>query len=631
MLDRIRPHCRCYVFAVLSCAVSLVEIGCGAGAGSSATSGSQISAAAYAGPAVYGTVRAGSTPARGARVQLYAAGAGGNGSPGAPLLSKPLITGADGGFSAAAGAFVCPSPTSLLYAVARGGTVGQSVANPALALMVVLGSCETLGSAKPFVVNELTTVASVYALRPFINAGAQVSASTTNAGGLLLAAHTAARLVDPSTGVAPGPGFPPNGTLPLAKLNTLGNLLHGCLTAPVGATGGASGCAALFAVTSTGGVQPTNTLDALLNLVNQPGTEVPALFAQSLTTSVFVPALDAAPPDWILPVRFRGGGMHGPTSVSINSQGEVWVANYFGVASLFRPDGAPVFPNGFTGNGLQESYGGAVDENDRMWIANEESTNPEVNAGFGSLTLLADNGPALAGQSVFASGGLNTPIAIAFDRQNVAWVVNYGDARLLLFDAEGTPQSGAGGFSSDQFAFPVAIAVDSKRNGWLANQSGDTVTKVSADGKDVTSYVVGSGPSGVGIDAADFVWTANFYGDSLGLVDPRGKVLSGGGLAGGGLHHPVGIAIDGGGAAWVANYRAPGLSEFAGAREAVPGKALSPASGWAPDTGLSEAFGIAIDAAGNVWVSSFGDNYLAEYIGAATPVKTPLLGGVRLP
>ena len=91
------------------------------------------------------------------------------------------------------------------------------------------------------------------------------------------------------------------------------------------------------------------------------------------------------------------------------------------------------------------------------------------------------------------------------------------------------------------------------------------------------------------------------------------------------------IAVDGAGTAWIANYRSPGISVFAGEGASVPGAALSAAGGWGADLSLVEAYGIAVDAAGDVWVSSSGDNRLIKFVGAAAPVQTPLLGGVRLP
>jgi streptogramin lyase len=104
------------------------------------------------------------------------------------------------------------------------------------------------------------------------------------------------------------------------------------------------------------------------------------------------------------------------------------------------------------------------------------------------------------------------------------------------------------------------------------------------------------------------------------------------GFKGGGIVHPQGIAVDGVGNVWVANYRGPAISELAGINSIHgAGTVLSPAAGWAPDAGLLEAFALDIDASGNIWVTSFGNNQLNEYIGLAAPVKTPLLGPVRVP
>jgi hypothetical protein len=65
---------------------------------------------------------------------------------------------------------------------------------------------------------------------------------------------------------------------------------------------------------------------------------------------------------------------------------------------------------------------------------------------------------------------------------------------------------------------------------------------------------------------------------------------------------------------------------LAGAGATTPGAALSPAGGLGADAALLEAYAIAIDASGNVWVSNFGSNTLTQFIGVAAPVRTPLLG-----
>ena len=212
-----------------------------------------------------------------------------------------------------------------------------------------------------------------------------------------------------------------------------------------------------------------------------------------------------------------------------------------------------------------------------------------------------------------------------------AWICDYYSNAVTVLNAAGVPQSGSAGYQSSQFSFANSVAIDSERNGWIANIDSYTISEISPDGSSVTSYTVGSAPSSLAIDAADNVWAGNYYGNSVGLV-AGGKVLSGvNGFMGGGVDHPESLAADGAGTVWIANFRAPGISELAGAVAPQPGAPLSPATGWAPDLQLLQAQSLAIDAAGNIWVASNGDDRLVEYVGLATPVKTPLLGATRVP
>jgi streptogramin lyase len=364
-----------------------------------------------------------------------------------------------------------------------------------------------------------------------------------------------------------------------------------------------------------------------MNIAKSPGTNVATIYGLSSASTVYLPALSAAPSDWALFATYSGGGMNGPSSVSIDSQGNVWVANYFGVASLFSNTGAPIFASGLSGNGLLNSYGGAVDVNDTMWVANEQSTG-SVNNGLGSVTLLNGGGTSPA---QYTSGGLNFPIAVAFDTSGVAWVVNYGNSHITLLNGSGSPLSGTTGYTAANLEFPAAIATNSKCNAFVANQSSNTITRVLADGSAFTDYVVGQGPTSVAVDSADNVWSANFYANGVGLVSSTGTVLSGNGYTGGGMNAPRAIAIDGGGNAWVASERGPSLAQFSSATSANHGTLLSPGGGWGADAKLLEPYSLAIDAAGNIWVSNYGNNTLTEFIGMAAPVKTPLLGPVRVP
>lgn len=571
-------------------------------------------------------VLSGNLPVAGASVQIYAVGTTGNGSAPKALLSTPMVTDASGSFHVNTAAYTCPSSSTPIYIVATGGTPGTNAANAGIALMSSPGACSSLSATSNLILNEVSTVASVYALAPFMSAGARVGASATNTSGVALALGTLNNLVDVTSGTMPGPQFPvATATPPTAKINLLAQLVSGCINLTV-----ANACTAFYSnATPAGSVTaPTNTIDALLNLAKNPGLNVSALYALAQTETPPIPS-SVPPADWTLHVSYSGGGLDSPSTIALDSRGRVWVANYFSVASLFSNTGVPVSAAGLSlnANDLENSYGAAVDASDNFWIANEEGGPTNL----GTVTVLNPSGQAVDG-SPFTQGGLDFPISIAFDPNGTAWVVDYGDSSVTLLSSTGAPLSGANGYTTTQFAFPVAVAVDGKHFGWVANQSASTVTKVAPDGSSFTSYTVGLGPSGLAVDAQNNVWTANYYGDTVGLVSGAGSVVSpAGGWSGGGLAHPQNIAVDGAGTPWVANFRGVGISQLAPATSATPGALLSPALGWGSDAHLLETFSIAVDSAGSVWVSNFGNNTITEFVGLAVPVKMPLMGPAVAP
>jgi streptogramin lyase len=197
-----------------------------------------------------------------------------------------------------------------------------------------------------------------------------------------------------------------------------------------------------------------------------------------------------------------------------------------------------------------------------------------------------------------------------------------------LLSSSGAPLSGAAGYAAG--AFPVALAVDANHNAWIGDQTDANVTRVSSDGTQIVKFACCNEPNGLAVDSSGNVWVANFGGDSITELSSAGTVLLNG-ITGGGLKHPQGVAVDGAGTVWVANYRGPSLSQLAGASSSSPGQVLSPAAGWGPEAALLEAYAIAIDASGNLWVSNFATNSITEFVGMAAPVKTPVIGPSQKP
>jgi hypothetical protein len=584
----------------------------------------------YAGATFSGKVLSGTAPLQGAEIQIYAAGTAGNGSAATPLLTATLTTDATGAFTVPA-SYPCPSATSSLYLIASGGKLSATSNNPAIALATILGPCNQIAASTSIVINEATTAATAWGLAQFITAGASLGASATNTQGLANAFSTVANLVNLTTGTSPGASFPVTGASPAAKINTLANLLHTCTSA----TTDTSPCTNLFNLaTPSGASTPTDTFATALNIVHNPALNPAGLYTQSTTSTAFTPALSTAPADWTLFIHYTGGGMFEPGALGIDSTGNIWVSSYtnptgtVGIATKFSPTGQPLLANGVSTTGLTNSYGLAIDASDNVWIPYEKSPSA-INKGLGAVAEYSSSGQPLSGTG-FANGGLNFPIAAAFDSNGTAWIVNYGNASLTTLSSTGQPLSPETGYTAASFAFPTTVAIDASHNAWIGDQNDDAITRISPDGTQSLRVSCCNGPNGLAIDQRGNIWAANFFGDSVSEISTSGTVISSG-YTGGGILHPQGIAIDGSGNVWVANFRGSSLTQLAGSASNNPGKPISPAAGWAPDSNMLEAFALAIDASGNLWITNFGDDTLTEFVGLAAPVKTPLLGPPQAP
>jgi hypothetical protein len=131
----------------------------------------------------------------------------------------------------------------------------------------------------------------------------------------------------------------------------------------------------------------------------------------------------------------------------------------------------------------------------------------------------------------------------------------------------------------------------------------------------------------VAIDPAGNAWVSNIQNGVVSEFSTGGSPLSGSGFTGGGVGNSEAIAVDSANNVWVANESSPvgTVSEFSSA-----GTAISPSGGFQGGS-MNDPLGIAIDASGNVWVSNDFDASITQLIGAAAPVKTPLIGLPTLP
>jgi hypothetical protein len=251
---------------------------------------------------ISGAVHGGQQPITGATIQLYAAGTSGDGSAATPLITASVTTNSSGSFDLT-GLYKCPTSASEVYLMATGGNPGlaNGETNPQIALMTALGPCGSLTTATTVEINEVTTVAATYALAPYMQSYIAIGSNPGDAQMVADAFTMAAELSNTGTGGTPGIGVPTGQVVPSQKLNTLADILSSCINSSGGKAGDSSSCGLLFSlVPAASSGLPTDTVGALLDLAQNPTSNVAPLFDLDPPTKPFQPSLTAAPADWTL-------------------------------------------------------------------------------------------------------------------------------------------------------------------------------------------------------------------------------------------------------------------------------------------------------------------------------------------
>jgi len=554
------------------------------------------------------------------------------------LLTSPgyVITGASGAFSIT-GDYTCPNASTPVYLYAVGGDAGSG-SNAVAGLLAGLGPCGNLSASTFVVINEVSTIATAYAIAGFATDATHVSSSnsTLAATGVTNAFATIANMETMSTGVAlattPAANGG-NGTVPQNEINTLADILPACIntdgivSGPVDPTP----CYTLLNNATNGSTVPSDTATAAINIAHNPGINIATLYGLPTANAPFQPSLNSEPNDFTIAISYTAGGLNTCNDLAVDGSGNVWVTNGSGNSiSEFGPVGNPISSSaGFATGGLAQPKMLAIDATGNVWATNTSSN---------SISELKPNGSAATG-SPFSGGGLSNPWGVAVDAIGDIWIANNGSPSISEFSSTGAAISPAvTGYTGGGLDQPQGIAIDAGGDVWVANVIGNTVSLfVNRDGTPVTESSFYTGglnyPDYIAIDASGHAWVENEDGGfSSGGVfveyNAAGSVLSGtSGYSGGGLNEPDAIAIDGAGNVWAANKAASSISEFSS-----EGTATSSYMGY-ESASVSGPSGLAIDASGNVWVSngSSGANSITEFVGVATPVVTPLVANLKSP
>ena len=584
--------------------------------------------------ALTGRVHGGQQPIYQATIQLYTVGATGNGSAASPMISQLVQTDMNGFFSldSTNGStttfdYTCAHPTDQVYIVATGGQASVGTNNPALVMMDALGNCGNLSASTFITINEITTAAAAWALAPFMTSYTNVGASATNSTGIANAFLDAALLADPHFGTSAT--LPSNLSIEPGKLYALADILAGCVNSD-----GGLACTPLFsAAKPTNGSTPTNTLEAALDVVKNPGQNPTGVFNAMPSIVPFPTSLSLPPNDWTISLAVTGGGVSSPSALGIDSIGTVWVGDYNGLISEFSPQGTPLSTTGYGAGILNEVYGLTVDIYDNVWAANEESSpnshgsvSKFLGASSGSPGSVVMNG----GYTSFWDPSIDFPIALTSGPNGEIFTANYANSSSTSYDTNGNAVNGYLGGAV--VSFPTSVAADPNGGVWIGNFDDTTITHVDLNGNILSNPDCCFGANGIATDANGNAWVANYYDSTFSEVSAAGTTL---------LQRlplvtapqtssPAGVSVDAGGNVWFANYRGESISEVSGSNSATPGTVLSPADGFGyagPPPAvplLLLPYSIVPDRSGNIWVSNFGNDNLIMFFGIATPTATPV-------
>ena len=488
---------------------------------------------------INGQVLAAGAPVVGSTITLWAEGSG------APTQLGQTRSDTDGRFILTAN-----GRGAMLYLVAKGGRPAANRAvgdNPAIALITILGSKPPAKA----VVNEMTTVASVWTHHQFID-GAAIKG---NPLGLKIAAGNVPSFVDLQSG---GWGStiqdPLNSsqTPTMANFATLADALSGCSAQVT-----PDACTKLFAAaTPPAGAEPSDTLTAAESIARYPWYQPGRVFAlleafypipqgKTMRPVPYMPYLNYSPSAWVLPLKFDGGGYRAGGKAMFDSQGNLWVGDNFtigwqaqdtfwqGNATKFDPNGKPLSPitTGFAGGGMQGgTFGAAVDARDNAWLSSY---------GGKSIAVFDKTGkPLTPPEGITFNGQLGLMQGITVTPSGDVWAVSISKDQLLYFPKGDWTKGrivceGQDAEPCKSFAGAFHLGIDQQNRIWVTHALGAWVTRFPAtDPNQVERFETGYSGSGLGIDSQGNVWVTNRLGNSeqgKGTFDKALQTLKSGG------------------------------------------------------------------------------------------------------
>jgi trimeric autotransporter adhesin len=368
-----------------------------------------------------------------------------------------------------------------------------------------------------------------------------------------------------------------------------------------------------------------------------------------------------------------------PQGVAVDFKGNVFVADTGNnVIRIITPDGNINLFAGYVANG-QTSYGWtgdggpalgaelhlpvgiAVDGAGDLFVADSANNAIRKITTDGNIQTIAGLGPTAGGFSGDAAAAtaanLDGPLDVAVDKNNNVYIADTNNANVRMIGSDGNINTIAGktaivsgavtvvfGYSGDggaaidaALAGPAGVAVDSAGNVYIATYADNRIRKITASATNNISTFAGnsgygfagdggpaissqlSAPRGIGLDSSGNLYLADrlnnrirkISGGNISTIAGNGQANFGGDFGAATsaqLSAPDGVAVDNAGNVYISDFLnnrvrmvtpAGIISTYAGNGNS----GFSGDGGPATSAQLSQPAGLAVDSAGNLYIA----------------------------